>query len=109
MSRVRLTCCAACGHLFDLEPPGAVHGTIGTTSNGFEASTFPKHTCYTTVSRSLFGTIPNVTPAEKANADKYFEILDTHRRGYIEADVAVPFMLKSKLPQEVLAVVWLAH
>ena len=51
----------------------------------------------------------DVTPAEKASSDKYFETLDTHRRGYIEADVAVPFMLQSKLSQEVLAIVWLAH
>jgi epidermal growth factor receptor substrate 15 len=50
----------------------------------------------------------DVTPTEKASADKYFDTLDTLRRGYIEADVAVPFMLQSKLPEDVLALVWLA-
>jgi epidermal growth factor receptor substrate 15 len=48
----------------------------------------------------------DITPTEKASADKYFDTLDTHRRGYIEADVAVPFMLQSKLPEDVLALVW---
>jgi epidermal growth factor receptor substrate 15 len=48
----------------------------------------------------------DVTPAEKASADSLFESLDTQKRGYIEGDVAVPFMLKSQLPGEVLAQVW---
>ena len=48
----------------------------------------------------------DVTPAEKANADRIFDTLDTQRKGYIEGDVAVPFMLQSKLPEDVLAQVW---
>ena len=48
----------------------------------------------------------DVTPTEKANADNFFDTLDSHKRGYIEGDVAVPFMLQSKLPEEVLAQVW---
>ncbi|KAH9829148.1 uncharacterized protein C8Q71DRAFT_791377 [Rhodofomes roseus] len=48
----------------------------------------------------------DVTPAEKANADRIFGTLDTQKRGYIEGDVAVPFMLLSKLPEDVLAQVW---
>ncbi|KAF8836350.1 hypothetical protein BDN67DRAFT_336385 [Paxillus ammoniavirescens] len=48
----------------------------------------------------------DVTPAGKASADRFFDTLDQHRRGYIEGDVAVPFMLQSKLPEEVLAQVW---
>jgi epidermal growth factor receptor substrate 15 len=48
----------------------------------------------------------DVTPAEKAIADNVFDGLDPHRRGYIEGDVAVPFMLKSNLPGEALAQVW---
>ncbi|KDR81377.1 hypothetical protein GALMADRAFT_239245 [Galerina marginata CBS 339.88] len=48
----------------------------------------------------------DVTPAEKSSADNFFETLDVQRRGYIEGDVAVPFMLKSQLPGEVLAQVW---
>lgn len=50
----------------------------------------------------------DVTPAEKANADKLFDSLDKRRRGYIESDVAVPFMLQSKLPEADLASIWLA-
>lgn len=48
----------------------------------------------------------DVTPAEKASADNLFETLDTQKRGYIEGDVAVPFMLQSKLPEDILAHVW---
>jgi epidermal growth factor receptor substrate 15 len=48
----------------------------------------------------------DVTAAEKANADRYFDNLDPQRRAFIEGDVAVPFMLESKLPEEELAQVW---
>ena len=48
----------------------------------------------------------DVTASEKTVSDRYFDDLDSQRRGYIEGDVAVPFMLKSNLPGEVLAQVW---
>ncbi|KAG2149296.1 hypothetical protein DEU56DRAFT_869486 [Suillus clintonianus] len=48
----------------------------------------------------------DVTTAEKAGADHFFDTLDPQRRGYIEGDVAVPFMLQSNLPEDVLAQVW---
>ncbi|KAH9001436.1 hypothetical protein EDB92DRAFT_1826676 [Lactarius akahatsu] len=48
----------------------------------------------------------DVTPSEKANADKFFDTLDVHKRGYIEGDVAVPFMIDSKLPEDDLALIW---
>ncbi|KAG6878787.1 hypothetical protein C0993_008086 [Termitomyces sp. T159_Od127] len=48
----------------------------------------------------------DITPEDKASSDKFFDELDTTRSGYIEGDVAVPFMLKSKLPGEELARVW---
>jgi hypothetical protein len=48
----------------------------------------------------------DVTPAEKAGADRFFDTLDVQRRGFIEGDVAVPFMLQSNLPEDVLAQVW---
>lgn len=51
----------------------------------------------------------DVTPAEKASADSFFDTLDTQRRGYIEGDVAVPFMLQSKLPDDVLAQIWCVY
>ncbi|KAH9048516.1 hypothetical protein EDB84DRAFT_1456393 [Lactarius hengduanensis] len=48
----------------------------------------------------------DVTPVEKANADKFFDTLDVQKRGYIEGDVAVPFMIDSKLPEDDLALIW---
>ncbi|KAF8894436.1 hypothetical protein BD779DRAFT_1501043 [Infundibulicybe gibba] len=48
----------------------------------------------------------DVTQAEKASADGFFDKLDAQKRGYIEGDVAVPFMLESKLPGEDLALIW---
>ncbi|OBZ75406.1 EH domain-containing and endocytosis protein 1 [Grifola frondosa] len=48
----------------------------------------------------------DVTAAEKASADRLFDGLDTQKKGYIEGDVAVPFMLQSGLPEDVLAQVW---
>lgn len=64
---------------------------------------------------SAFGTSGNghapqwdVTQAEKTRSDLYFDDLDPNQRGYIEGDVAVPFMLESKLPGEDLALVWYA-
>ena len=48
----------------------------------------------------------DVTPAVKANADRFFDDLDTSHKGFIEGEVAVPFMLQSKLPSEVLAQIW---
>lgn len=48
----------------------------------------------------------DVTPTEKANSDKFYDTLDAQKRGFIEGDVAVPFMLQSKLPEDVLAQIW---
>lgn len=48
----------------------------------------------------------DVTPTEKATSDQWFHDLDKESRGYIEGGVAVPFMLQSGLPGEILANVW---
>ncbi|KAJ7168087.1 hypothetical protein C8R43DRAFT_136341 [Mycena crocata] len=48
----------------------------------------------------------DVTPAEKASSDRWFDSLDTQKRGYIQDDVAVPFMLESKLSGDDLAQIW---
>jgi epidermal growth factor receptor substrate 15 len=48
----------------------------------------------------------DVTAEEKASFDRYFDTLDTQKKGFIEGDVAVPFMLESKLDGEILAQVW---
>jgi epidermal growth factor receptor substrate 15 len=48
----------------------------------------------------------DVSPTEKASSDRLFDTLDSQKRGHIEGEVAVPVMLESKLPGEVLAQIW---
>ncbi|KAG8920578.1 hypothetical protein FRC01_000688 [Tulasnella sp. 417] len=48
----------------------------------------------------------DITAQEKATADTFFATLDTQKRGFIEGDVAVPFMVKSGLPEAALAQIW---
>ncbi|PVG02985.1 hypothetical protein CPB86DRAFT_793911 [Serendipita vermifera] len=48
----------------------------------------------------------DVTAAEKARSDGFFDTLDTAKLGYIEGSAAVPFMLLSNLPEDTLARVW---
>ena len=48
----------------------------------------------------------DITPAEKATSDRFFDGLDATKKGSIEADAAVPFMMQSNLPEEVLAQIW---
>ncbi|KAH8102886.1 hypothetical protein BXZ70DRAFT_926963 [Cristinia sonorae] len=48
----------------------------------------------------------DVTPEAKANSDRIFDTLDTAKRGYLDGDAAVPFLVQSKLPDDVLAQVW---
>ncbi|KIJ29866.1 hypothetical protein M422DRAFT_36793 [Sphaerobolus stellatus SS14] len=47
-----------------------------------------------------------ITPEAKAFSDKIFDGLDVAHRGFIEGDIAVPFMLKSNLSQVDLAQIW---
>lgn len=48
----------------------------------------------------------DVTPESKTSSDRFFETLDTARQGYIEGDIAVPFLMQSGLPENDLAQVW---
>lgn len=48
----------------------------------------------------------DVTPTEKASADQFFDQLDASKRGFVEGDIVVPFMLQSNLPEDVLAQIW---
>ncbi|CAE6423113.1 unnamed protein product [Rhizoctonia solani] len=48
----------------------------------------------------------DVSPEEKAKSDQFFAGLDPQGRGFIEGDVAVNFMVQSKLPEAILAQVW---
>lgn len=68
------------------------------TSSVFTTSTVPS---------SIAPTLPwDITSEEKAKSDGFFDGLDTQRRGFIEGDVAVPFMLGSQLSEELLAKIW---
>jgi epidermal growth factor receptor substrate 15 len=48
----------------------------------------------------------DVSPSEKIVADRYFDDMDVNKRGYVDGDAAVPFMLKSGLGSEDLARIW---
>lgn len=48
----------------------------------------------------------DIKPEEKQAADTFFDGLDSGKRGVIEGDVAVPFMLQSGLPEGTLAQIW---
>ncbi|MBW0478681.1 hypothetical protein O181_018396 [Austropuccinia psidii MF-1] len=48
----------------------------------------------------------DISPAELAQSNIYFDSLDTNRLGFITGDRAVPFMMESKLPGEILARIW---
>ena len=48
----------------------------------------------------------DVTAAEKTASDRFFDQLDKFGRGLLDGDVAVPFMLESKLPEADLASIW---
>ncbi|KAG2115224.1 uncharacterized protein F5147DRAFT_676647 [Suillus discolor] len=94
-------------------PPVPRHNAVQPQLTG-QASPAPPLPNRRLASNRLAPTIPpfpgvaqwDVTAAEKASADRFFDTLDSQHRGYIEGDVAVPFMLQSKLPEDVLAQVW---
>ncbi|EGG01563.1 uncharacterized protein MELLADRAFT_78994 [Melampsora larici-populina 98AG31] len=48
----------------------------------------------------------DISPAELAQSNVFFEQLDPTRQGFITGDRAVPFMMESKLPGETLAQIW---
>ena len=48
----------------------------------------------------------DVSPSEKATFDGFYRTLDTQNKGFIEGDVAVPFLLQSSLSEDILAQVW---
>ncbi len=47
-----------------------------------------------------------VSPQDKQQSDGFFDGLDTARRGYLEGDMVVPFMMQSGLDSGILAQVW---
>lgn len=48
----------------------------------------------------------DVTSDEQAFADKYFDSLDTGKKGFLDGEVAANFMLNSKLPPDDLSQIW---
>ncbi|KAG8867620.1 hypothetical protein FRC20_005312 [Serendipita sp. 405] len=48
----------------------------------------------------------DITTEEKAKSDTFFDSLDASHSGFIDGATAVPFMLLSQLPEDVLARVW---
>ena len=85
-----------------------VQNQTGAASSSTPARIAPAPAPFSAVTASQSQPAWDVTPTEKASADKHFDGLDTQKRGYIESDVVVPFMLLSKLPGDVLASIWLA-
>ncbi|KAK9472864.1 uncharacterized protein V1510DRAFT_448195 [Dipodascopsis tothii] len=47
-----------------------------------------------------------ITAVQKEHFDKIFATVDVERKGTIGGDVAVPFFMTSKLPDDVLAQIW---
>ncbi|WWC58122.1 uncharacterized protein I303_100657 [Kwoniella dejecticola CBS 10117] len=79
------------------------------TSSSF--STIPSTSSFGGPQRQMSGFAPasqawDVTPQAKATSDQFFSQLDSHNRGVIEGDVAVPFMLQSQLDENTLASIW---
>lgn len=48
----------------------------------------------------------DISPAELAQSNVFFDSLDPTRQGFITGDRAVPFMMESKLPGDILAQIW---
>lgn len=48
----------------------------------------------------------DITADEKAGTDAHFDTLDVKRTGYIDGGQAVPFMMLSNLPEDILARIW---
>ncbi|OSD02798.1 EF-hand [Trametes coccinea BRFM310] len=84
-------------------PPVSPFATAPSTP--FPASPFPGSTGYTPMPATAPSEL-NITPEERARYDRFFEQLDTSRKGYLLSDVAVPFFARAKLPNEVMATIW---
>ncbi len=81
-------------------------GPVAQNQTGSSARKAPASAPFSTFTAPQSQLAWDVTATEKASADKHFDGLDTRKRGYIESDVAVPFMLQSNLPGTDLASIW---
>ena len=76
------------------------------STSGFTRSTVSPSGPGSLHSTRPFSQTWGVSPEDKASSDKFFDGLDPQHRGYIEGEVAVPFMLESALPESELAQIW---
>lgn len=74
----------------------------------------PQQQAFGAASASPFGQVApaqnaaawDVTLEEKTNSDRFFEALDTERKGELDGQVVVPFFMQSKLHEAALAQIW---
>ncbi|KAH9857815.1 EF-hand [Lenzites betulinus] len=84
-------------------PPASPFATA--PSSPFPASPLNASTNYTPVPAASPSDL-NITSEERARYDRFFDQLDTQRKGYLLSDIAVPFFARAKLPIEVMATIW---
>ncbi|KAI1790762.1 EF-hand [Ganoderma leucocontextum] len=48
----------------------------------------------------------SIKPEERTRYDKFFDQLDTQKKGHLLSNVAVPFFGRAKLPNDVMATIW---
>ncbi|KAH6918767.1 UBA/TS-N domain-containing protein [Coprinopsis sp. MPI-PUGE-AT-0042] len=88
------------------------HTGMSSLSNQARSPALPPRPAVPSIARTLSPPVKppaaawDVSPAEKAASDQWFEGLDKDRKGFIEGSVAVPFMVQSGLPGEILATIW---
>jgi epidermal growth factor receptor substrate 15 len=87
------------GQSLNQQPPARQYTAPPAPSSGFSSAFTPKPA-------QSAGPAWDVTPEAKAASDRFFDGLDTARKGFIEGDIAVPFLMQSGLPETDLAQVW---
>ncbi|OBZ75204.1 EH domain-containing and endocytosis protein 1 [Grifola frondosa] len=92
------------GHGLALQTPLPVSPVNGSFSWPSPPTTGPSTSRSTSAQQHV--QLGDVPPAEKARSDQFFDALDTWRKGYVEADVAVPFFSKANLPNDIMASIW---
>ncbi|KAK9366760.1 hypothetical protein V1509DRAFT_673142 [Lipomyces kononenkoae] len=95
------------GHQYPAGPQSPGAGQVQRQLTG--ASSASSHQSFGAPTRT--GSIPVnedwlITPVQKEHYDGIFATIDRDNRGFIGGDVAVPFFMTSKLPDDVLAQIW---
>lgn len=87
-------------------PPRSASKTFSAASPTSSAYTAPGSSFGTSKRGATQTAQWDVTSEAKATSDRFFTQLDTQKKGTIEGEVAVPFMLQSQLDEGVLASIW---